>query len=177
MVSIFGPEVALLIIDMTNDFVFEDGVTYVPGAGKIVPIIKQMSDEARNSESPVIYICDSHTSSDMESETRPYHAEDGTLGTGIVPQLSPVPGDFVIRKRPYSSFFGTDLNLFLKELGVTKLVLTGTTTDICIYFAAADAYTKGYQIIIPRKCVVALSESDQETALKQMEQLFHAEVI
>ena len=174
---VFAPNVALLIIDMINDFVSKDGVTYVPGAEKIIPTIKQMSDEARSSESPVIYICDSSRPSNMGSETWSRHAEDGMPGSEIVPQLSPVLGDFVIIRRRYSSFFGTDLDLLLKELGVRKLVLTGTATDIGIYFAAADAYTKGYQITIPRKCVVALSETDQEAILEQMEQLFHAEVI
>ena len=175
--SVFGTKVALLIINMITDFVSKDGVMYVTGAEEIIPAIKQVSDEARSSKSPVIYICDSHRSSDIEFETWPRHAEDGTSGAEIVSQLSPVPGDFVIRKRRYSSFFGTDLDLLLKELGVTKLVLTGTPVDICIYFTAGDAYMRGYKIVVPRRCVAALSESDQEAVLKQMQRLFYAEVI
>jgi len=175
--SIFNPQIALLIIDMINDFVSKDGVMHVAGAEEIIPAIKQMSEEARNSGSPVIYICDLHRSSDIEFETWPRHAEDGTRGAEIVPQLSPAPSDFVIRKRRYSSFFDTDLDLLLKELGVVKLVLTGAAVDICIYFTAGDAYMRGYQIVVPRRCVAALSESDQQSTLRQMQRLFQAEII
>lgn len=177
MMSIFGPEVALLIVDMVDDFASDDGTMYVSGAEEIIPAIKQMADEARSLESPVVYICDSHEASDKESGTWQLHAENGGPGVEIVPQLSPAPSDFIVRKHQYSAPFGADLDLLLRELGITKLVLTGTTVDICIYFIAQDAHKKGYQIVVPRECVVALSEGDEETLLEQMEQLFDAEVI
>ena len=175
--SIFSPEVALLIVDMVNDFVSEDGAMYVSGAGAVIPAIKQIADEARSLESPVIYICDSHEASDTEPGTWPRYTKNGIPGIEIVPQLSPAPSDFIVRKHQYSTPFGTDLDLLLRELGVTKLVLTGTAVDVCIYFIAQDAHRKGYEIVVPRECVVALSEGDKETSLKQMEQLFNAEVI
>ncbi len=62
--SIFGPAVALMIIDMVNDFVSPNGSMYVSGVEAIIAAIKQLSDEARNSESPVIYICDSQEGSE-----------------------------------------------------------------------------------------------------------------
>jgi len=160
-VSIFSPEVALLIIDMVNDSVSRDGSMYAPGAEDIVPAIKQLSDEARSAGSPVIYICDMQ----------------GTPEAEVALQLKPEPGDFVVRRHQYSSFFGTDLDMLLNEMEVKKLVLTGTAVEICIYFTAADAYMRGYQIIVPEKCVVALSEGDTEAALDQMQGLFKAEVI
>ncbi|MFC1718283.1 cysteine hydrolase family protein [Candidatus Poribacteria bacterium] len=175
--SIFGSEVALLIIDMVNDFVSEDGAMYVSGAEEIIPAIKQMADEARSLESPVIYICDSHDVPDAESGTWPRYTENGTPGIEIVPQLRPAPSDFIVRKHQYSAPFSTDLDLLLKELGVAKLVLTGTAVDVRIYFIAQDAHKKGYQIVVPRECVVALSEGDRDASLKQMEQLFDTEII
>jgi len=175
--SVFGPEVALLIVDMVNDFVSQNGSMYVSGVEEIITAIKQLSHEARNSESPVIYICDSQEASEVESGTWPRYTADRTLGTEIIPQLKPSASDFVVRKHQYSDPFGADLDLLLRELGVTKLVLTGTAMDICIYFIARDAHTRGYQIIVPEECVVALSESDKKDSLKQMEQLFDAEII
>jgi len=175
--SIFGSEVALLIVDMVNDFVSKDGAMYVSGVEKIIEAIKQLSDEARGSESPVIYICDSQEASEVESGTWPRYSEDRKSGIAIVPQLKPSPGDFVVRKHQYSTPFGADLDLLLRELGVTKLVLAGTAVDICIYFIARDAHTRGYKIVVPKGCVVALSEGDKEDSLKQMEQLFDAEII
>lgn len=175
--SIFGQEVALLIVDMVNDFVSRDGAMYVAGAEEIIPTIRQIADEARSMESPVIYICDSSNISGTESGAWPRHIENGTRGIKIVPQLSPAPSDFIVRKHQYSPPFSTDLDLLLRELGVTKLVLVGTAVDICIYFIAQDAHKKGYQIIVPQGCVVALSEGDKEISLEQMEQIFDAEII
>lgn len=159
--SIFSPEVALLIIDMANDSVSRDGSMYVPGAEDIVPAIKQLSDEARIAGSPVIYICDMQGTSEAE----------------VVSPLKPEAHDFVVRRHQYSSFFGTELDTLLNELGVTKLVLTGTAVEICVYFTAADAYMRGYKIIVPERCVVALSEGDAESALDQMQRLFDAEIV
>jgi len=175
--SIFGPEVALLIIDMIHDFVSSDGAMYVPDAEDIIPAIKRLSEEARNSGSPVIYICDSHGSSDPEFGAWPHDAQNGKPEVQIAPQLSPMPGDLVMRKRQYSSFFGADLDTLLKELGITKLVLTGAAVDIHIRFAAEDACKRGYQVVVPGKCVAALSESDKEEVLGQIQRIFNAEVI
>jgi nicotinamidase/pyrazinamidase len=175
--SIFGPKVALLIIDMIDDFVSSDGVMYVPGAEDIIPTIKLMSDEARELKSPVIYICDSHSPSDTEPGTWLRYAENGTPEVQIVPQLAPGPGDFVVTKDRHSSFFGTDLNTLLEELGATKLVLTGAAMDIWMYLTSEDAHKRGYQIAVPRRCVVALSESDKEEVLEQIQRLFGAEVV
>jgi len=122
-------------------------------------------------------LCDSHEASEAESGTWPRHTADGKQGIEIVPQLVPAPSDFIVRKHQYSTPFSEDLNLLLNELGVTKLVLTGTTVDVCIYFIAQDAYKKGYQIIVPKNCVVALSEGDEEASLEQMKELFDAEII
>ena len=175
--SIFSTEVALLIVDMVDDFVSRDGMMYVSGAEEIVPAIKRMSDEARSAKSPVIYICDSYGESDTGFGTWSRQSQDRPPGTEIVPRLSPAPSDFVVRKHQYSNPFSADLGMLLKELEVTRLVLTGTTLDVCIYFIAREAHREGYQIIVPRGCVVALSESDEGATLKQIEQLFDAEIV
>ena len=175
--SIFGPEVALLIVDMVNDFVSEQGAMYVSGSEKIIMPIKKLADEARASGSNIIYLCDSHEASEAESGTWPRHIENGSQGIEIVSQLVPAPSDFIVRKNQYATPFSADLDLLLSELGVTKLVLTGTTVDVCIYFIAQDAHKKGYQIVVPADCIVALSEGDEEVSLEQMKELFDAEII
>lgn len=175
--SIFGPEAALLIVDMVNDFVSKDGIMYVSGAESIIPEIRQMADEARKLQSPVIYICDSQEMAETESGMWSHQTEKKSPGTEIVAKLSPAPSDYVVRKHQYSSPFSRDLDMLLRELGIAKLVLTGTAVDVCIYFIARDAYMKGYKIIVPRKGVVALSEGDKEFSLDQMEELFEAEII
>jgi nicotinamidase-related amidase len=125
----------------------------------------------------VIYICDSYEMSETDSGTWSRRPEATSPGTEIISELSPAPSDFVVRKNQYSSPFSADLDILIKELGVTRLVLTGTAVDVCIYFIARDAHRKGYQIIVPQECVVSLSEGDREASLQQIEQLFNAEIV
>ena len=175
--SVFNSQVALLIIDMIDEYVSEDGIMYVSGAEGIVSAIGQIADEARREGSPVIYICDSHEAYDAGTTAWRRQPVGTVPAEEIIPELTPLPDDFIIRKHPYSSFFGKDLDILLKELGITKLVFTGTAVDIWIHFAAREAHMKGYRIAIPEKCVVALSEGEEENTIKQMQRLFNAEII
>jgi nicotinamidase-related amidase len=88
-----------------------------------------------------------------------------------------VEGDYIIPKRKYSGFFATGLDLLLRELGVRKLILTGIVTDICVLHTAADAYMLGYEIVILKDCVAALSKEDQQFALERMERLYNAQIL
>jgi len=69
-------------------------------------------------------------------------------------------------KRKYSAFQGTDLDMLLRELKVDTLVLAGVVTDICIQHTAADAFYRGYKIIVPKDCVEAVDAPTQKAAIK-----------
>ncbi len=91
--------------------------------------------------------------------------------------MTPEEDDYIVAKRRYSAFFGTELDILLRELGISKLILTGALTDICIFCTALDAYMRNYQIIVPKDSVVALTPEEHEFSLKQMEKLVSAEII
>lgn len=177
MKETFKPASALLVIDMLNDFVLEGAPLQVPGAQKVVPKIKEIVEEARDREVPVIYICDTHDPKDKEFEHWPPHAVKGTKGAEVIEALKPTEKDYIVTKRRYSGFFLTDLELVLRDLKVEHLVLTGLLTDICVFQTAADAFQRGYQVTVLKDCVMALSEEDHSWALKQMERLFGAVVV
>ena len=63
-------------------------------------------------------------------------------------------------KRHYSAFSGTDLDIRLRERGITELCLTGVCTDICVLHTAVDAYNLGYQLMIPERAVAVLMNKD-----------------
>ena len=128
---------ALFVIDMLNDFVETGAPLEVPRARQILPRIKERIEEARERLIPVIYICDAHREKDEEFKEWPEHAIFGTRGAEVVKELKPKRGDFVVKKRRYSAFLGTDLDLLLKELKVEKLYLTGILTNICVFFTAS----------------------------------------
>ncbi len=166
---------AILVIDMLKDFV--SGVLGSEKAGKIVPNIKTLLDKAREKKIPVIYVNDAHLPQiDEEFKLWGPHAVKGTEGAEVIDEIKPKAGDFVLEKRRYSGFFETGLDLLLRELGVTDLILVGVTTDICVKHTAADAFYRGYKIIVPRDCVASFKESDHEWALNYMQKIYGVEV-
>lgn len=58
----------------------------------------------------------------------------------------PHQGEYLISKRRYSAFFGTDLEILLKGLHVDTLYLIGGLTDVCIHYTAVDAHQHDYHI-------------------------------
>jgi nicotinamidase-related amidase len=177
MADIYQPGTAFIIIDMLNDFVLPAAPLEVPKAKDIVPAIKKRLQDARHKMLPIIYACDSHNKDDVEFNKWPKHAIKGTKGAEIVEELKPEEGDYVIYKRKYSAFVGTDLNLILRELKIERLILTGVVTDICVLHTAADGYMLGYEIIIPEDSCIALSDEDQKWALSQAKRLYDAQVV
>ncbi len=168
---------ALLIIDMLNDFVREDGALPVPQAAQVIDNIKKLREEFHSERSPVIFVNDTHDSKDTEFGTWPKHAVKGTEGAQVVDEIKPKDDDYIIEKRRYSGFFGTSLELLLNELEIKEIYLTGTVTNICIYSTALDGYMRGYKIYVPADCVAGLDPIDHKQALKQMKELMGAEIV
>jgi len=166
---------AILIIDVIYDFV--SGVLGSERAAVIVPNIRRLLDHARGVGAPVIYVTDAHLPSvDREFDIWPRHAEEGSEGAQIVEEINPEEGDFHLPKRRYSCFYATGLDMLLRELSVDTLVLTGLVTNICIQHTAADAFFRGYKILVPRDCVEAPSEEAQKASLSYMVEMYGAEV-
>ncbi|MGQ9680501.1 MAG: cysteine hydrolase family protein [Candidatus Bathyarchaeia archaeon] len=166
---------AVLVIDVINDFV--SGVLGSERSSRIVPNISNLLARARGNNVPVIYITDAHHRvAEPEFEVWPLHALDGSEGSKIVEEIRPEAGDYHIKKRRYSGFYETGLDSLLRDLEADTLVITGLVTNICIQHTAADAFFRGYRIIIPSDCVEAPSDDEQEYALRYMEKIYGAEI-
>ncbi|XRH75505.1 MAG: cysteine hydrolase family protein [Candidatus Methanosuratincola verstraetei] len=166
---------ALLVIDMLNDFV--SGKMRCEAAAAIIPKIRALADHFRRKGLPVVYICDTHFPGvDRELELWGDHAIAGTWGAEVVEELKPQYGDFVVRKRRYSGFFQTDLDLLLRELGVDRVAITGIDTNICVRHTAADAFFRGYRIAVVRDAVASWDGAEaNETGIRYMSEIYGAE--
>ena len=96
----------------------------------------------------------------------------GTPGADVIPELAPAKGDFVLPKRTYSSFHETGLDDLCRQFGVDTLVLTGQHTNICLRHTTADAFFRGYDVVVPKDAVEAISEEDHESGLKYLEAIY-----
>ncbi|MCD6319006.1 cysteine hydrolase [Candidatus Aerophobetes bacterium] len=168
---------ALLVIDMLKDFVEENSVLEVPFARKIIPNIKNKINWAKAKNIPVIYVCDSHRRNDEEFVIWPSHALEGTSGAMVIDEIAPQEGDFLVRKRRYSAFLGTDLEILLKELNIKTLFITGILTNICVFFTAAEASMRGYEVIVYSDSVASTSKEDHRFALDQMKRVLKIKVV
>ena len=169
---------ALLVIDMLNDFIDSSGVLFVGNTGeKLVETISGKLDEFRRHKNPIIYVCDNHRADDPEFDMFPPHCVEGTWGAKIVAGLKPEEKDFVVKKRRYSAFFGTDLDLTLREEGIEEIVLTGVCTNICVLYTACDARMRNYRVVVPADAVTSFSETGHSFALEEMKNVLGVDVV
>lgn len=159
---------ALLIIDMLKDFIEEDGALTTGQAGRdIISFIQDKTKEVRSQNCPVIYICDNHERDDKEFDMFQPHCIAGTKGSEIIDELDVAAEDKIIKKRRYSAFFGTDLDLYLREKGINEIHLVGVNTNICVLYTAADGRNINYDVVIYKEGVASFDEDAHRFALQE----------
>lgn len=149
-------QAAVLVIDMVRDFTdLEHGLVPNEGAARIVPQVHDFVTQARRHGALIIWVIDAHRPGkrDWELEHVRAHCMNGTLGVELAPPLEPAEQDYVINKRRYSAFVGTDLDLILRDNHIDTLFLVGTKTNVCIRATAQDGFQNNYHIFVPRECV------------------------
>ena len=166
---------------MVNDFV--TGKLEIKRAQNIIPPLQRLVMAARKNNVPVIYSNDAHYPQDIEV-TRKWgqHAIKGTNGAEVIPELSPDPNkDYIVEKRTYSGFYETGLDSLLRSLykdeGVRTLILGGLHTHMCVRHTAADAFFRGYHIVVASDGVEAFTEEDHQQGLKYLETVYGAKIL
>jgi nicotinamidase-related amidase len=166
---------ALLVVDMLNDFV--TGKIKNPRAESTIPWIAELLQKARSDDDwMVVYANDAHLAGDFELKVWGEHAMAGTWGAEIIPELAAAETDFVLPKRTYSSFHETGLDPLLRQFRVDEVVLTGQHTNICVRHTTADAFFRGYRVVVPRDAVEAILEEDHESGLKYLEAIYKVDL-
>ena len=165
---------AVIVVDMQNAFATKGGMFDlaghdISGAAPIIEANKRLLDAARRAGAKVVYLQMTYKPdlSDAGGPNSPnYHKEFGLVmmrarpelaGTlliedpwdwQIVDELTPQPGDRVIRKSRYSGFWGTGLDSYLRSENIRYLLFTGIATNVCVESTARDAYFCEYWPIL-----------------------------
>ena len=134
-------------------------------------------DAARASDIPIVFVQEVHRPDGIDfgreldgSETE--HCFEDQPGTALaVHEMDVRPTDYVVPKRRYSAFFGTDLEILLKGLKAETLVLVGGLTDVCVHYTFVDAHQHDYFTRVIEDCVAGSTLPAHEAALTAMEYL------
>lgn len=167
---------ALLIVDIVSNFEFEDGDRLHDNLMHVAGNIAELRERAVRSGTPVIYVNDNFG---KWQEDFTALVEDimssSKKGAEVLRQLAPGPDDYYVLKPQRSAFYETPLDVLLGSLNVSRIVLTGVTTDICILFTAHDAYMRGFSVAVPADCSAAVESEYHEAALKLIGRVIHAD--
>ncbi|HVN76014.1 MAG TPA: cysteine hydrolase family protein [Thermoanaerobaculaceae bacterium] len=136
-----GPDTALVVIDI-QEFYFEGGRLPLVNPVAASEQARKVLDRFRAKRWPVIHV--QHL---PKSQTTP-SPNAGDPQYRIHPNVLPVAGETVIGKHYANAFRDTDLEATLKRLGVTKLVICGMQTHMCVEATARAAADLGYDVTV-----------------------------
>lgn len=174
--------VALLVVDVQNDFCHDEGAFGRMGADlsmiqEMVPRLIGLIDEARRKKVPVIFTGSREypwtwsTAWDqvklaLNAGENPPVVTD--WGAAFYEGIEPRPDEPVIMKRRYSAFYGSDLDLILRTLERKTLILTGVASNICVESTARDGFMRDYLIVFVGDCSAATSRWLHEATLENI---------
>lgn len=150
-------DTALIVVDMLDEFVKPGwSPLWVPEATRQVPLIRELIDAFHAADAPVIYLA--YELSLKGANLRPLaHLPIGqSMGeavgelfqrVAIYEPLAPADEDYVVLKHSYSGFHETALESVLRNLGVAKVVVSGTVTNYCCGATAREAFWRGFEVI------------------------------
>ena len=169
----------LIVVDMLNDFIRKDGSLYCgQTAEDIIPHIKEKLTKYRKNDDLIIYLQDYHDKNDIEFDRFPPHAIAGTTGCEVISELAPKKNDVVIKKKRYSGFYGTDLdiilmkNYILMKYNTTVVEVVGVCTSICVMDTVGGLANRDIKTIVPASCVADFDQEMHKMALMRMKTLY-----
>lgn len=182
---------ALLVIDMQNDFCAPGGYGALMGydvsltRAPIEPI-RRVLDAAREAGLTIIHTREGHRPdlSDCPANKLDHSklmgagiGDMGPLGRilvrgekghAIIDELQPIPGETVLDKPGKGSFYQTDLDLILKNRGITHLLFSGVTTDVCVHTTLRDANDRGFRCLLLEDCCGAFDPMLHQAAVNMV---------
>jgi nicotinamidase-related amidase len=188
--TLVGGKTALIVIDMQRDFLLPGGFGESLGNAvdellKVVPPLAALISAARSCGVMVIHTREGHRPdlSDCPPAKLNRGAPSkrigdlgkygrilirGEYGHDIVDELAPVDGELVIDKPGKGAFYATELQDVLSGAGITQLLITGVTTEVCVHTTTREANDRGYECLVVSDCVGSYFPEFQRVGLEMI---------
>jgi len=186
---VFDPRLcSVIIVDMENDALKPSGAYSrdlgegYPDQEELIYSNQRLIQTARSANVPVIFTRTVRKAGEARyrkhfipligQRARSYGVEcfiEGTWGSGIIDELNPLPTEHVIDKKRRSAFLNTSLDLMLRSMDITTLVVTGIGTPGCVESTVRAAFDLDYYIVIPKECTSTTNgREDKDRAMAHM---------
>ncbi|WP_109311366.1 cysteine hydrolase family protein [Ruegeria sp. AU67] len=172
---------ALIVIDIQKSTFIDNSavrsIDNMPGYKARMIAARDLVDAAHQNNVPVIFIQEVHRSDQIDfgrelDGDEDIHCLEGDPRTEVAKQeMGYRTGDYLVPKRRYSAFFGTDFQILLRGLKVDTLILCGGLTDVCVHYTFVDGHQSDYFCRVVEDCVGGSSLQAHEAALRAMEYL------
>lgn len=159
---------ALVVVDLQNEFCADDGFYGAAGVdlGMMQGAAKHtvaLLEEARKAGVRIVFIQatydDHYLNEPMRELIRGFGGDElvgkmcatGTYGAEFY-LVAPEPGEPIVTKHRYSSFYGTELEVILDAWNIKTVMLAGVMTNVCVDAAARDANYRGFHVVVVEDC-------------------------
>jgi len=178
-------------VDAQRDFMLPGGKLYVPGAEKLLPNIRRLTDAARDGRVFLVSHGCFHTPDDPEFKIFPPHCVKGTAGAELVPEaltekVVRVPNDLqaklpadlseyqqiLLEKQTLNIFESRHADALVQQLGSqAEFVVFGVVTEYCVSFAVKGLLERGRRVAVVRDAIETLKQADGDRATQELERL------
>jgi nicotinamidase/pyrazinamidase len=184
-------KIILWEVDPQADFMLPEGKLYVPGAEKLLPNIRRLTDAARQGRVFLVSHGCFHTPDDPEFKIFPPHCVQGTAGSDFVPEAltdkvvrtpndahAKLPSDLsayqqiLLEKQTLNIFESLHADALVHRLGNrAEFLVFGVVTEYCVGFAAKGLLQRGRRVALVRDAIATLKPEDGDKTIAELQQL------
>jgi nicotinamidase/pyrazinamidase len=178
-------------VDVQRDFVLPGGKLYVPGAEKVLPNVKRLTDAARQGKVFLVSHGDFHTPNDPEFKVFPPHCVKGTPGSELVPEAmteeivrvpnepdAKIPQDvsayqqILLEKQTLNIFESLHADELVRKLGNhAEFVVFGVVTEYCVGFAVKGLLERGCRVAVVQDAIETLNREEGEKSIADFQRM------